>query len=151
MVMNFKGVQVQQSEDVDFGTVADYMARNLIFFSPEQEIGEAIDIMLKKRISGGPVLNEKRELVGVLSEKDCLKVLLQSSYHNIPSGKGKVRDYMTENAKTIDIDMDIVACANEFVNTVYRRFPVVDNGIVKGQISRRDVMKATQKMNTRSW
>lgn len=151
MVMNFKGVQVEQSEEVNYGTVADYMARDVISFRPDQEIGDAIDVMLKKRVSGGPVLNEKRELVGVLSEKDCLKVLLQSSYHNIPSGKGVVKDYMSENVKTIDIDTDIITAANEFMSTIYRRFPVTDNGIVRGQISRRDVMKAAQKMNTRSW
>jgi len=151
MVMNYKGVQVEQSHDVDYGTVADYMARDLVYFQPDQEIGDAIDIMLKKRVSGGPVLNEKRELVGVLSEKDCLKVLLQSSYHNIPSGKGKVKDYMSENVKTVDINTDIITVANDFLNSFFRRMPVTDNGIVRGQISRRDVMKATQKMNTRSW
>ena len=147
MVMNFKGVQVEKSDnDVKYETIADYMARDLVTFRMDQEIGEAIDIMLKKRISGGPVLNEKRELVGMLSEKDCLKVLVQSSYHNIPSGKGKVLDYMSDNVKTLEMDMDVVSCANEFLNTYYRRFPVTENGILKGQISRRDIMRAAQKM-----
>lgn len=147
MVMNFKGVQVEKDgSEFKYETIADYMARDLVTFRMDQEIGEAIDIMLKKRISGGPVLNEKRELVGMLSEKDCLKVLVQSSYHNIPSGKGKVMDYMSANVKTLEMDMDVVSCANEFLSTYYRRFPVTENGILKGQISRRDIMRAAQKM-----
>lgn len=151
MVMNFKGARVEQEQGIKYETIADYMARDLITFSPDQEIAEAIDIMLKKRISGGPVLNEKRELVGMLSEKDCLKVLVQSSYHNIPSGKGKVRDYMSGNVKTLEMDMDVVACANEFLNTYFRRFPVTENGILKGQISRRDIMRAAQKIQSTTW
>lgn len=151
MVMNFKGAQVEKVSDVAYETIADYMAKDLITFTPEMEIAEAIDVMLKKRISGGPVLNEKRELVGMLSEKDCLKVLVQSSYHNIPSGKGKVKDYMSANVKTLDMDMDVVSCANEFLTTYFRRFPVTQNGILKGQISRRDIMRAAQKIKGSTW
>lgn len=149
--MNFKGARVEKEQGIKYETIADYMAKDLITFSPDQEIAEAIDIMLKKKISGGPVLNEKRELVGMLSEKDCLKVLVQSSYHNIPSGKGKVEDYMSGNVKTLEMDMDVVACANEFLTTYFRRFPVTENGILKGQISRRDIMRAAQKIKSTTW
>ncbi|MEO9964447.1 MAG: CBS domain-containing protein [Reichenbachiella sp.] len=149
--MNFKGAQVEKEQGIKYETIADYMAKDLITFTPDQEIAEAIDIMLKKRISGGPVLNEKRELVGMLSEKDCLKVLVQSSYHNLPSGKGTVESYMSSNVKTLEMDMDVVACANEFLNTYFRRFPVTENGILKGQISRRDIMRAAQKIKSTTW
>lgn len=151
MVMNFKGAKVEKASDSTYETIGDYMAKDLITFTPDMEIAEAIDIMLKKRISGGPVLNDKRELVGMLSEKDCLKVLVQSSYHNIPSGKGKVKDYMSDNVKTLDIDTDVVSCANEFLTTYFRRFPVTQNGILKGQISRRDIMLAAQKIKASTW
>ncbi|MBU2913886.1 CBS domain-containing protein [Reichenbachiella agariperforans] len=149
--MNFKGVQIEQERDVKYEKISDYMARDLVTFTPDMEIAEAIDIMLKKRISGGPVLNEKRELVGMLSEKDCLKVLVQSSYHNIPSGKGKVKDFMSENVKTLEMDTDVVSCANEFLTTYFRRFPVTENGVLKGQISRRDIMRAAQKIKSTTW
>ncbi|UXX78898.1 CBS domain-containing protein [Reichenbachiella carrageenanivorans] len=149
--MNFKGARVASDQAIKYETIADYMATDLITFTPDQEIAQAIDIMLTKRISGGPVLNEKRELVGMLSEKDCLKVLVQSSYHNMPSGKGLVKDYMSENVKTLEMDTDVVACANEFLNTYFRRFPVTQNGILKGQISRRDIMRAAQKIKATTW
>ncbi|MGL1885980.1 MAG: CBS domain-containing protein [Reichenbachiella sp.] len=149
--MNFKGVKVEKEVDTSYETIADYMATDLITFTPDMEIAEAIDVMLKKKVSGGPVLNDKRELVGMLSEKDCLKVLVQSSYHNIPSGKGKVSDYMSANVKTLEMDMDVVSCANEFLTTYFRRFPVTQNGILKGQISRRDIMRAAQKIKGSTW
>lgn len=149
--MNFKGANIAQEQDVKYEKISDYMAKDLVTFTPDMEIAEAIDIMLKKRISGGPVLNERRELVGMLSEKDCLKVLVQSSYHNIPSGKGKVADYMSENVKTLEMDTDVVTCANEFLTTYFRRFPVTHNGVLKGQISRRDIMRAAQKIQGSTW
>ena len=49
MVMNFKGSQVEKSNEVKYEPISNYMAKNLITFSPDQEIGEAIDIMLKKK------------------------------------------------------------------------------------------------------
>ncbi|MEQ6119277.1 CBS domain-containing protein [Reichenbachiella sp. MALMAid0571] len=151
--MNFRGVQEESSNVITYEPISNYMAResDLITFSPDQEIADAIKIMLDKRISGGPVLNERRELVGMLSEKDCLKILFQSSYHNIPSGKGLVSDYMSENVKTLDIDTSVVDAANEFLSTYVRRFPVLHNGILKGQVSRRDIMKAALKIKATTW
>ncbi|WP_162555586.1 CBS domain-containing protein [Reichenbachiella versicolor] len=151
--MNFKGAKIEHDDTVEYESIAAYMAKakDLITFKPDMEIAQAIDIMLEKRISGGPVLNEKRELVGMLSEKDCLKILVQSSYHNIPSGKGKVQDYMSSNVRTLDINTNVVDCANEFLGTYYRRFPVTENGILKGQISRRDIMKAAKNIKSATW
>lgn len=151
--MNFKGKQESTEQNEKYELVWEYMAResDLITFHPDQEIGEAIDIMLEKRISGGPVLNERHELVGMLSEKDCLKILIQSSYHNLPEGKGKVSDYMSSNVKTIDMETNVVEAANEFLNSHFRRFPVTHNGILKGQISRRDIMKAARKIKATTW
>ena len=151
--MNFKGAPAATNNVTEYEKVSSYMTResDLFTFSPDQEIGDAIQIMLDKRISGGPVLNARRELVGMLSEKDCLKILFQSSYHNVPAGKGKVKDYMSENVKTLDIDTSVVDAANEFLSTYVRRFPVVDNGILKGQVSRRDIMKAALKIKSTTW
>lgn len=57
--------------------VTKFMATKLITFTPETPINEAIDTILKKKISGAPVLNEKNELAGMLSEVDCLRILLE--------------------------------------------------------------------------
>ena len=41
---------------------------------------DVIDTMLSKRISGAPVLNDKREVVGLIDDKDCLKLLFGGAY-----------------------------------------------------------------------
>jgi len=151
--MNFTGRRETTDEKAlpKYESVAKYMAKELISFTPDQEISDAIDIMLEKRISGGPVLNSKGELVGVLSEKDCLRILVDSAYHNQPNDKGLVENYMSTDIRTIDVNKDILDVANEFLRTNYRRFPVVKDGVLKGQVSRRDIMRATRELKGTTW
>ena len=129
--------------------VTNYMTAtsNLITFSMDTDIREAIKTILKHKISGAPVLNDKHELAGILSEKDCLRLIIQGSYYEAKQGEGKVKEYMSSNVKTISSEKNMVEAAYEFLHSNYRRFPVVDTtGKLVGQISRRDVLKAVDKI-----
>ncbi|MBV6645215.1 MAG: CBS domain-containing protein [Cyclobacteriaceae bacterium] len=151
--MNFTGKREEADTKAapQYESVTRYMAKKLVTFKPEQPIHEAIDIMLEKKISGGPVLGENDELVGMLSEKDCLKILVDRAYHNQPNQKSTVSDYMTENVETIDIDKDVLDVANLFLSNNFRRYPVVQDGKLKGQVSRRDIMRATRELKGTTW
>lgn len=150
--MNFTGKREEKPTEVmNYESVAKYMATNLYTFRPEQGIDEAIDVMLEKRISGGPVLDENGALIGMLSERDCLKIMVDAAYLNYPAGRGTVGDYMSTDVKTIDIDKDVLDAANMFLSGSVRRFPVVENGKLKGQISRRDIMKAARELKGTTW
>lgn len=151
--MNFKGKEdtTAMQEEITYEGVSKYMAKNVISFSEAQPVVEAIDIMLEKRISGGPVLNEKGELIGMLSEKDCLKIIVDRAYHNHPNQKSTVGDYMSRNVATVDINKDVAEVANMFLSTNFRRYPVVENGKLKGQVSRRDIMRATRELKGTTW
>jgi CBS domain-containing protein len=120
--------------------VADYMARDLITLTPGTEINRAMQILVDRRISGAPVLDAAGRLVGVLSKKDCLKAALQASYYR--SWGDTVEKYMTLDVHTLDPDLDLVEAARAFIDSPYRRFPVVKGGQIVGQISRADVLRA---------
>ena len=140
------------SEVKAYEPITKYMAKNLITFTADTEIVEVIDTLLEKRISGAPVLNEKKEIIGVIDDKDCLRVLVESVYHNLPIRKRIVDTYMTDVYKTISIDSDIVDVANEFLKSSFKRFLIVNyNGKLMGQISRRDILKAIQSVNRTNW
>ncbi|HKJ21309.1 MAG TPA: CBS domain-containing protein, partial [Woeseiaceae bacterium] len=62
--------------------VKDYMARTLVTFKPETEVRDAIHVLVKHRIAGAPVVNDEGNLIGMLSELDCMKVALQANYHD---------------------------------------------------------------------
>ena len=150
---NFRGKQQTNDKLLEIKTesVKQYMATNLITYHPEQSIYEVIDSMLKNKISGGPVVNDQNELVGIISEQDCLKELIDTSYHNLLLSEAKVKNYMTSNVHTIDGNMDVLEAANEFLQRNYRRFPVMENGKLIGQISRRDILKAAHNMKSATW
>jgi CBS domain-containing protein len=120
--------------------VADIMATELVTFSPDTIIHKAIQVLLSQRLSGAPVIDETRRLVGVLSKKDCLKIALSSSYYQ--DWGGTVQEYMSANVVTLDADTDLVSAAEFFLGSNYRRFPVMRDGQLVGQISRTDVLRA---------
>jgi CBS domain-containing protein len=110
------------------------------------EAYQAIAMLLKHKISGMPVVDQAGNLVGILSERDCLKTLLHAQYYNLPTAL--VKDLMSTDPKTIGPDTDIYQVAEFFLDHRYRRLPVVDQGRLVGQISRRDVLKAIQRMQS---
>ena len=120
--------------------VKDFMAASLITLSPDMEIMQAISILLKNRISGAPVQDSMDNLVGILSEKDCLKVALEAGYND--SRGGKVSDYMTRKVTTVNADDSIIDVAKMFIETPLKRLPVILDNRLVGQISRRDALKA---------
>ena len=120
-------------------TVADFMATRLVTFRPEMNIHEAIAILLENRISGAPVVDEHGALVGVLSKKDCLKIVFSARYHD--DWGGQVRNYMTSPVETMDAGEDLVSAAQIFIGSHFRRFPVLRDGKLVGQVSRHDILK----------
>ena len=122
--------------------VKDYMARTLITFKPETEVLDAVHTLVDKRIAGAPVVDDEGSLVGMLSEFDCMRVVLGASYHG--NAGGPVRDYMTTDTQTVDAQMNIVDLAQVFIDTGFRRFPVIEGNRLVGQICRRDVLRALQ-------
>jgi len=124
--------------------VKDYMARTLVTFKPETEVLDAVQVLVDKRIAGAPVVDDSGNLIGMLSELDCMKIVLNAGYHG--DWGGPVSDYMTAGAQTVDAEMSIVDLAQVFVESRFRRFPVMQNNRLVGQISRRDVLRALSKL-----
>ncbi len=122
---------------------SDYMARDLVVFSPDTDLFQAIHQLLQRKISGAPVVNEEGVLVGMLSEVDCLRAILTLTYHEEEFG-GKVAQYMSQDLCTIEYDADIIKVAETFIRNGMRRLPVVQRGKLVGQISRRDVLRAVE-------
>jgi CBS domain-containing protein len=120
--------------------VRDFMAGRLTTFNPDMDVLDAIHELVQHRIAGAPVVNDQGELVGMLSELDCLKVALNAGYYG--DWGGPVSDYMTPNVETVDAEMNIIDLAQKFLDSGFRRFPVLQGNRLVGQISRRDVMRA---------
>ncbi len=132
-------------------TVSDYMTRNLVTFSPDQSVLEVMNTLIKRKISGGPVVNEKNELVGIISEGDCMKQISESRYYNHPMEDIKVKQHMATNVETIDGNLNVFDAASKFLESKHRRFPIVEKGKLVGQISQKDVLKAALELKGQTW
>jgi len=124
--------------------VKDFMTASVITLSPEMDVLKAINILLTNGISGAPVIDERGNLAGLLSEKDCIKVALRAGYHE--EWGGEVREYMTPNVTTVDADDSILTVAKMFVDKPYKRYPVMSDNRLVGTISRKDVLKAIEAL-----
>ena len=127
------------------------MTTNLITFTPDQSIESVMQSLIKYRISGGPVVNANKELIGIISEGDCIKQISESRYYNMPIQDQTIEKYMVKNVDTIDGNMNIFDAANKFLASKRRRFPIVENGQLVGQISQKDVLKAAMEMKGHNW
>ena len=123
-------------------TAGDCMTRHLIVFHQNQPLKEVIELLLAKRISGGPVVDDHRRLVGMLSEMDCLRTIAGGAYDNDPFERGRsANDVMSRSPITVESTTGAFAMVHLFAQHSIRRLPVVDSGILVGQVSRRDVLR----------
>ena len=122
--------------------VKNYMITRLITLTRDMDVYFAIGLLLKNRISGAPVIDDNNNLVGILSEKDYLRIFANGSYYDIPGGP--VSKFMTDVVSTVKPNSDLFSVADVFLQHNFRRMPVVKGKKLVGQISRRDVLRAIQ-------
>jgi len=122
-------------------TVKECITKPLFTLQPDTDIYAAVDTLVAHKASGAPVVNEAGELVGILTEKDCLRVLSSAAYGSLVTGK--VRDFMSEVKLTIPAHMDMFAAVQAFLISNFARLPVENDKLV-GTVSRKDMLRAIQ-------
>ena len=151
-VKSFQGVRENiSSKKASTLSVEDVMTKNLVVFSPEDSIFEVMRKFIRHKISGGPVVNKRGAIIGVISEADLMKEISDSRYFNMPILDKTVRHFMNKNVQTIQSSFSIFEAASLFHKTSRRRFPVVENSNLVGQISRKDIVKAFINMKSQTW
>ncbi|MDF2157452.1 CBS domain-containing protein [Algoriphagus sp. CAU 1675] len=153
MVKSFQGVRMAppKKSPIQHILVEDYMSTNLITFHPEDSIEQVFEIFSKRKISGAPVVDESGALVGIISEVDCLKEIIKGKYTNTPKFPAKVKDHMSTDVLTMSPDLSLFDAAGQFLEFKIRRFPVLRNGKLVGQISLSDVIRAFPKLKQTTW
>jgi CBS domain-containing protein len=125
----------------------EIMKTDLVTLSADANVYEAVDLLIKHRISGAPVIDEDRRLLGVFSEKSVMKVLVEAAYEQVPAYR--VDALMNPEPRTITEDTLLVTMAQIFLTGPARRLPVLRDGILVGQVSRRDVIQAATRLTSK--
>jgi CBS domain-containing protein len=151
-IKSFQGFRKAAKKEFDAPIlVSDYMTTKLVTFAPEQSILEVMEKFAKHHISGGPVLDDNGFLVGIISEADCMKQISESRYFNQPILDKSVEKYMTKGVETIPHDISIFDAAGIFDKHNRRRLPVMKDGLLVGQISRKDIVIAALKLSGQNY
>lgn len=118
--------------------VKDIMTTEVITIRCDADLHQAIDLMLKHKISGLPVVDDSNNLIGIITEKDLIQVYNKTS--DVPFMK--VEDLMTKPVITFYEDETFEEICKCLEKTDFRRVPVINAaGQVIGIISRPDITR----------
>jgi len=126
--------------------VKDYMSKEIISFHKSDSIFEVKRVLLEKKISGAPVISKSGKLIGIISETDIMKQIIDSKYFNMPMSRTTVSKYMTKNVDYISPNETIFDAAEKFLRLKRKRFPVMESNRILGIISRVDIIAAALKI-----
>lgn len=121
-------------------TTADYMTTRIMTLKQDADVAVAIKQLLDHKITSAPVLDDAGKFIGMFSEKDCMKVVLETSYNQGMSGK--VSDFMSKDLTAVSVDTSIVDLAEKFQESSVRAYPVFEHTNLVGMVSRTDVLRA---------
>ncbi|EPF2927549.1 CBS domain-containing protein [Vibrio navarrensis] len=120
--------------------VKDYMTLQAVTFTVDMSLSAALNKVMKSLVMGGPVINEKEEVIGFLSEQDLLDKLVKASYYC--QDAHTVGECMHVDVLSVSPEMSIIELAGMMKVGKPKMYPVVDKNRLVGVITRRDVLKA---------
>lgn len=126
-------------------TVREFMNPNHLAVSEDDDILDAIRVLIDRGVTGVPVVDARGKLTGILSELECLRLLTKGEKHDSDRPRGSVAEHMDRDVQTVTPDMDIYYVAGLFLSTGYRRFAVVEGEELVGVITRKDVIKVAER------
>jgi CBS domain-containing protein len=126
--------------------LGDYMVDKPATINQDAPLFEAVDLIIQNKVSGVCVVDDSGQLLGILSELDCLRAILSAAYDQ--ASVGTVKDYMiSTNINSARADDDLINVASDMLAKGQRRRPVLgDNNKLVGQITCRQILAAVRKL-----
>jgi CBS domain-containing protein len=132
--------QSHQNREVHVMLAArDLMNSDVVTISPETTVAGAIDVLMSHRVSGLPVVDAERRVLGVITEFALLAIVYDPNVATDP-----VSQHLTKEVISVDADDRAKAVADLFILHRIRRVLVKQDGRLVGLISRRDLLRAAR-------
>lgn len=121
--------------------VCDYMNHRPVTCTTEMPVAEAVERLLQTGQTGGPVVDHRNKVVGFVSEQDCLRQMIESSYYR--EQVARVKDIMRTEVLTVKSYASVLELAQQMLVEKPKVYPVVDDdGYLVGCINRTNVLNA---------
>jgi len=125
--------------------VLDYVTAKPVTVKADTNIFHLIHELLVHKVTGATVVDDDNNIIGVISEVDCLRAILNGSYFN--EVNGTVADFMSSDVESVSTEADILSVAQCMLDKKRRRIPIVENGKFVGQLSIRSILKAIKEFD----
>lgn len=132
-------------------TVRDIMSQRVFSVTPDQSAREAVDLMVRRRINALPVVGEKLEVLGVVTDRELMSALLpqipragdeaDSPRRAAALRETRVRDIMSRSVLCIAEEMGLNEVATMMINKDVEQVPVVSEGRLTGMLTRSDIIR----------
>ena len=128
--------------------IENYMNHQPVTVTLGTSIVAATQTILAEKISGVLVVDETGKLVGMLSELDCLRAIVERVLEGGASDAGIVDEFMTQDVETNQPNDQIINVASSMLDHKHRRRPIVDGAKLTGQVTCRQILKAIRDFAT---
>jgi CBS domain-containing protein len=102
-----------------------------------------VKALLGNHVTGLPVVDDQRHVLGFISEQDCIHALLVSGYHH--EGDPTVDDVMFREPLTVSPELAVVDLAQNLGAGKPKVYPVVDHGKLVGIVTRTAILSELAK------
>ncbi len=132
--------------------VKDCMTTQPVTIGPDMSVAEALSFMRQHNVRRLPILNKKRKLVGIVSEKDLLYAspspATSLSVYEVGYllSKLKVEEIMTKRVITVSPNAPLEEAARIMADSKIGGLPVVEGDRLVGIITETDIFKTILEM-----
>ena len=125
----------------------DYMAKNLIKVRANDTVLNAAKVIVNNQVSGVCVVDDNDKLVGIISELDCLRAIVERIYQQEQPNAGYVYEAMTKDIIASRPEEDIISVADSMLRKKHRRRPIVEGDELIGQVTCRQLLSAIKNFS----
>lgn len=126
-------------------TAADAETRFKMTLASDSSLLEAVDRIIEKGALGAPVIDASDRVVGVLTEKDCLRLAATHTRRSLE--QERVGDHMSTLKGVVKREMDLFSVVEVFLAGNFPVLPILENAKLCGRISRFDLLKQIQELD----
>jgi CBS domain-containing protein len=105
-----------------------------------------VRILKEIQLTGLPIVDDSDHVVGFLSEQDCIKKILESSYHR--DEVVKVTKVMQPKVLSVAPGDSMVDVATRMITDKPKIYPVIENGLLVGTITRAKILRTLEHLKT---
>jgi len=116
---------------------SDVGKKMVITTRPDTPIYDAIRLMANRNLTALPVVDADLNLLGVLSEKNVLRLL----YETVDRADQTVADYMSDQAPSLDVNASLIDLCDQLIESGSRVIPLTEDGKLAAVANRSDLIQ----------